>query len=110
MAMKTLTAEQKKALAALRESIGGITKEKRETQKHLLAARKALIKFLEQQPATVPQIAAALQLPADEALWHVTGMRKYGKVTEVGEDGDYPLYALVVIDEKVETGSQEVKA
>ena len=33
-------------------------------------------------------------MPAHEALWHVTGMRKYGKVIEAGEDGDYPLYAL----------------
>lgn len=110
MAVKTLTAEQKKALAALRESIGGITNEKRQAQKHLLTARKALVKFLEQQPATVPQIAAALEMPSDEALWHVTGMRKYGKVTEVGEDGDYPLYALVEIDEKLQSGTPEVKA
>jgi DNA-binding GntR family transcriptional regulator len=109
MAMKTLTAEQKKALAALRESIGGISDEKRQKQKHLLTTRKALMKFLEQQPATVPQIAEALQISADEALWHVTGMRKYGKIAESGEDGDYPLYALAALEEKAHSGSQEVK-
>lgn len=110
MAMKALTAEQKKALAALRESIGGISQEKRQTQKHLVATRKALVKFLEQKPATVPQIAEALQIPADEALWHVTGMRKYGKVAEAGEDGDYLLYTLVEYEETAASGSQEVKA
>ncbi len=110
MAMKALTAEQKKALAVLRENIGGISKEKRQAQKHLLSTRKALLKFLEQKPATVPQIAEALQVSADEALWHVTGMRKYGKVTEVGEDDDYPLYALVAYEETAPSGSQEVKA
>ncbi len=95
MALKTLTAEQRQALAVLRESIGGIGEEKRKAQKELLAARKAIAKLLEAQPATVPQIAEALKMPAHEALWHLTGMRKYGKVTEAGEDGDYPLYALV---------------
>lgn len=110
MALKTLTADQKRALATLREAMGGISEEKRQSQKHLVTARKALVKFLRQQPATVPQIAAALQMPSDEALWHVTGMRKYGKVTEVGEDGDYPLYALVDIEEDAQLASQEVKA
>ncbi len=110
MALKTLTAEQKKALAALRETMGGISEEKRHSQKHFVTARKELLKFLKQQPATVPQIAAALQMPSDEALWHVTGMRKYGKATEVGEDGDYPLYALVEIEEKAQPAGQEAEA
>jgi hypothetical protein len=97
--MKTLTSEQKQALAELRMGLGGISEEKRKAQKHLLAARKAIQKLLEAQPATVPQIAEALHMPTDEALWHVTGMRKYGKVAEAGEDGDYPLYALVAYEE-----------
>ncbi len=100
MAMRTLSPEQKQALAALRVSIGGVSEQKRQTQKRLIAARKAIHKFLQAQPATVPQIATALQMPTDEALWHVTGMRKYGKVAEAGEDGDYPLYALVALEEK----------
>lgn len=100
MAMKILTSEQKQALAALRASLGGISEQKRQAQKHLMGARKAIQKLLEGQPATVPQIAGALNMPADEALWHVTGMRKYGKVAEDGEDGDYPLYTLVAYEEK----------
>ncbi len=99
MAMKPLTVEQKQALAALRTTLGGISEEKRQAQKHLLAARKAIQKYLEAQPATIPQIAEALRMPADEALWHVTGMRKYGKVAEAGEDGDYLLYAPVAYEE-----------
>ncbi len=101
MTMKTLTPEQKQALATLRSSLGGISEQKRQAQKRLVTARKAIQKFLEAHPATVPQIAAALQMPTDEALWHVTGMRKYGKVAESGEEGDYPLYALVVQEDRV---------
>lgn len=106
MAMRTLTAEQKQALARLRKKVGGISEEKRQAQKHLLAARKSILKLLETQPATVPQIAAALEMPAGEALWHVTGMRKYGKVAETGEDGDYPLYAAVNYPDKAAAGRE----
>jgi len=100
MAMKPLTTEQKQALAALRASLGRVSEEKRNAQKHLLAARKAILKMLETQPATVPQIAEALNMPSDEALWHLTGMRKYGKIAEAGDDGDYLLYAPVAYEEK----------
>ena len=98
MAWKTLTAEQRQALKVLRESMGGISEDRRKAQKQLLAARREIAGMLAAQPATVPQIAEALKIPAHEALWHVTGMRKYGKVTEAGEDGDYPLYAVVSDD------------
>jgi hypothetical protein len=104
MAMKTLTPEQKQALAALRASLGGISEEKRQAQKRLMAARKAIRQLLEARPATVPEIAEALKMPADEALWHVTGMRKYGNVTEAGEQGDYPLYSLLAGGEKAAAG------
>jgi hypothetical protein len=104
MALKPLTAEQKQALAALRKNLGGVSEEKRKAQKHLLDARKAILKMLETQPASIPQIAEALHMPSDEALWHVTGMRKYGKVAEAGEDGDYLLYAPVAYEEKQAAG------
>lgn len=104
MAMKPLTTEQKQALAALRANLGGVSEKKRVAQKHLLAARKAIAKMLDTQPATIPQIAEALNMPSDEVLWHVTGMRKYGKVAEAGEDGDYVLYAPVAYEEKPVVG------
>lgn len=104
MAMKSLTAQQKQALATLRQGMGGISEQKRQRQKHLVSARKAIQKFLEAQPATIPQIAAALNMPGDEALWHITGMRKYGKVGEAGEEGDYVLYALTAGEEKAAAG------
>ena len=100
MAMKALTSQQKQALAALRESKGGISEEKRAQQKQRISARKAIKKFLQAEPASVPQIAAAVGIPADEAMWQIAGMRKYGMVSETGEDGDYVLYALVATEEK----------
>ncbi|MDP9049764.1 MAG: hypothetical protein M3O31_03440, partial [Acidobacteriota bacterium] len=54
---------QKQALAALRESKGGISEEKRARQKQRISARKAIKKFLEVEPASIPQIAAAVGHP-----------------------------------------------
>ncbi len=99
MAMKTLTAQQKQALATMRERMGGISEQKKQHAKQLKAARKAIVQMLTEKPATVPEIAAALNMPSDEALWHLTGMRKYGQVVEAGEAGEYFLYALVVSDD-----------
>ena len=103
MAMKTLTAQQKQALATMRERMGGISEQKKQHAKQLKAARKAIVQMLTEKPATVPEIAAALNMPSDEALWHLTGIRKYGQVVEAGEAGDYFLYALVVCEDSTAT-------
>ena len=95
MAAKILTAGQKQALAVLRETMGGISDEKRQAQRNRIRLRKAIRKALESDAATVPQLAERTDATAHEVLWHVTGMRKYGEVRESGEDGDYPLYALI---------------
>ncbi len=99
MARKSLTAEQKQALATMRERMGGLSEAKKEHQKQLVAARKAIKKILAEGPTTAPRIAAALNMQPDEALWHLTGMRKYGFVSDAGEDGDYLLYALIQGDD-----------
>ncbi len=103
MAMKTLTAQQKQALATMRERMGGISEQKKQHAKQLKAARKAIVQMLTEKPATVPEVAAALNIPSDEALWHLTGMRKYGQVVEAGEAGEYFLYALVVSEDTTAT-------
>ncbi len=39
-------------------------------------------------PLTVPEVAAAVGRPADEVLFWVMGMRRYGKVVELPEPTD----------------------
>ena len=57
------------------------------------AARKS-------RPSTVPADCRCPEVAAaDEVLWHVTGMRKYGQVAEAGEDGDYILYELTATED-----------
>jgi predicted Rossmann fold nucleotide-binding protein DprA/Smf involved in DNA uptake len=69
----------------------------RRTQEHLKqqqAIRKLLKDAMQVEPMTVPEIAQAVKMPADEVLWHVMAMKKYDLVNEVGQDGEYYQYAL----------------
>ncbi len=59
------------------------------------AVRRKIGQALGDAAHTVPEIAAAAGLPADEVLWHVTAMKKYGLVVETGKSGEYYLYQRV---------------
>jgi predicted Rossmann fold nucleotide-binding protein DprA/Smf involved in DNA uptake len=94
MSLQPLTAQQKQALAKLRAIAGGVHPDERRRHQTLVSRRKQVRAALEREPSTIPRIAAELNLPPDEVLWHITAMRKYGQAEENGEDGDYVLYAL----------------
>ena len=95
MAGKQLTAEQKAALAALRERMGGVSSAKREHERAARTVRAAICQRLAAGPGSVPDIAAAIGAPPHEVLWHLTAMRKYGQAGEVGQENGYPHYALL---------------
>ncbi|MEJ2148574.1 MAG: hypothetical protein P8Z40_03750 [Chloroflexota bacterium] len=67
------------------------------TRTHLKAQqeiRRAITAAMRGGATTVPEIADASDLPADQVLWHVTAMKKYDLVVETGRSGDYYCYAL----------------
>jgi predicted ArsR family transcriptional regulator len=99
MALQPLTSEQKKALAQLRAIAGGARPEARKEHQTVVAQRKAIRGVLEREPSTVLRIAAELDIPTGEVLWHLTAMRKYGAAVEAGEDDDYILYTLAASGE-----------
>jgi len=41
---------------------------------------------------TIPEMAKEMSMAADQVLWHVTALKKYGVVVETGMCGDYYLY------------------
>lgn len=43
-------------------------------------------------PKTVPEIAAAINMPSHQVLWHLTALKKYDIVAEDGMCGEYILY------------------
>ena len=57
--------------------------------------RKQISGVLKKGPATVPELAQHTDMPTDQVLWHVTAMKKYGTVRELGPDGDYVKYEFV---------------
>lgn len=87
----------------LRETLKRLREERGEQVKAATAAsaavrgeRKKIVAEMATEPRTVPQLADATDLPTDRVLWHLAAMRKYGQLTETGEqDGDYFKYALV---------------
>ena len=60
-------------------------------QNRKIAAIKAHLKT---QPATVPELAAALRMETADVLITVTALRKYGEVAEGDKAGDYFKYQL----------------
>jgi len=57
--------------------------------------QQEISQLLGEQPRTVPEVAAALGIPAAQALWYLAAMKKYNLVVENGMRGDYPLYQTV---------------
>jgi predicted Rossmann fold nucleotide-binding protein DprA/Smf involved in DNA uptake len=54
--------------------------------------QQELCTLMQDQPRTVPELAAASHLPAPKVLWFVAALKKYGVVVECGMSGDYPTY------------------
>jgi predicted Rossmann fold nucleotide-binding protein DprA/Smf involved in DNA uptake len=84
-------AEQLKKLTELRGPVPQGLRDRLAAQNK---AQKAILDALKAGPKTVPELAAAAGLPHDQALWHVAGLRKYGKVFDVPGKSDYPKYEL----------------
>jgi predicted transcriptional regulator len=53
---------------------------------HLM--RRRILRLLEEEPRTIPEIAEALGCPSSEVTFWVMGMRKYGYVAEDREVTD----------------------
>lgn len=62
------------------------------TFKEHKALRRQICQATRDNPRTVPEIAEETGIPSDEVLWHITAMKKYGDIAEVGTCGEYYLY------------------
>jgi predicted transcriptional regulator len=56
--------------------------------------RRQICQAMQNAPKTVPEVAEATGLPADQVLWHLTAMKKYDLAVETGMCGQYYLYQL----------------
>jgi predicted transcriptional regulator len=56
--------------------------------------RRQICQAMQDAPKTVPEVAEAAGLPADQVLWHITAMKKYDLVVETGMCGEYYQYQM----------------
>ena len=54
--------------------------------------QQEVCKVLRDTPKSVPEVAEAIGMPANEVLWYMASFKKYGLIVEKGMCGDYPLY------------------
>ena len=92
--MTTATRKAHAALAALRESRGGVSPEMKAWLKDQQDVRKRLRAALAPGPRTVPDLARECGLEAGRVLWHLMAMRRYGEIADAGERDRFLLYAL----------------
>ena len=83
-------------LAGLRKQHSERVKIAQGMLKEQKAIRKTLMRAMRGGPHSVPQLAEDADLPADEVLWHIASMKKYGEVAEVGLDEDYEYYMYIL--------------
>jgi predicted Rossmann fold nucleotide-binding protein DprA/Smf involved in DNA uptake len=86
-------------LANLRKQRHDKVKQAQALLKEQQTARKAIIRAMQGEPKTIPQIAEATGLPAHKVLWYVAAMKKYGLVAEAGMDEDYTYYLYKLTQE-----------
>jgi len=102
MTMKESKEDAKKRtefLAELRKQHKERVKIAQEMLKEQQAVRKTLMRAMRGGPHSVPQLAIDTDIPADEVLWHIASMKKYGEVEELGLDEDYEYYQYILAKE-----------
>jgi predicted transcriptional regulator len=83
-------------LSALRQEHQDSVQRAQALLKEQQAVRKVLRQAMKGAAHTIPELAEATGLPADQVLWHVSTMKRYDLVVEAGmdENGEYYLYSL----------------
>jgi predicted transcriptional regulator len=99
---KKESAGKKSTARLLRERLGKAPSENVSRVQAHNRVRKRIVESLGQGPQTVPEITESTGLPGHEVLWHLMAMKKYGKLAEGQQRGDYYEYALIEEQENQE--------
>lgn len=90
-----LTEAHRQALKQFREQHSAVAGTLKKYVADFRQDRKQITEALRKGAGTVPELAVQTGLPAEQVLWHVTAMRKYGTVQEAGPEGDYVKYEFI---------------
>jgi predicted transcriptional regulator len=88
-------AGNREALKALREQRPTETEAAQARLKEQTKIEREITRVLKESPKTVPALAEATGLPTQTVFWHLVALKKYGKVAEAEQEGDYFRYRLV---------------
>jgi predicted Rossmann fold nucleotide-binding protein DprA/Smf involved in DNA uptake len=89
----TLNARQRSQfLKQLREEHRETVEQVQASLKEQKDIRRQIAQAMRDEPKTVPEIAAASGLSAEQVLWHIIALKKYGLIVETGMCGEYYLY------------------
>jgi predicted Rossmann fold nucleotide-binding protein DprA/Smf involved in DNA uptake len=89
----TMTAKQRSQfLKQLREEHRDTVEQVQARLKAQKDIRRQIAEAMGDEPKTVPEIAAASGLPAEQVLWHIIALKKYNLVIETGQSDEYYLY------------------
>jgi hypothetical protein len=94
MSAEAKTPSRAELLKHLRETYPEGVKRAQALLKEQKHTQDEIVKALKEKARTVPEVAAAVNIPPQQALWYLAAMRKYNLVIENGMAGDYPLYQL----------------
>jgi len=85
---------KKAAMKKLRVQRKSIITQASATMKKQKKEMTAIKDFLKVQAATIPDIAAGIDMPTDKTLWYMATMKKYGQIVEGQKQGAFFLYSL----------------
>jgi len=86
--------KNREALRALREQRSAELESARARLKEQARVASDLVRLLKEGPRTVPALAEGTGLPTETVFWHLIALKKYGKVVEAEQEGDYFKYRL----------------
>jgi len=92
MTTQQATQSRSEMLKRLREQHAESVKRTQALLKEQKRVHKEICQIMRDDPKTVPEVAEAVGMPANEVLWYIASFKKYGIVVEAGMCADYPLY------------------
>jgi len=88
--------EKGKTAKYLREKLGGIPEQAKESLKIFNAIKKQILEALKSEDLTIKQLTEKLNMPSDEVVYYLMSLVKYGfvKTGDVDDMDEYYTYKL----------------
>jgi len=90
-----MTTVKKKTINTIKET-RTVSTEARQRRKNYADKKKQILKALEDEPKTIPELTSITGMPDHEVTYYLMTLRKYGDVVvgEVDDDDEYFYYQL----------------